>query len=362
MRQSISSPFFLPGVVNTFLFVYIIVLSTPAEKNDASPHNSVTNKLSTSILLFNHRSFNFGTVSIKQKLTHHFPFRVKGSESLAIQRTTASCGCTIIQYPKGSLAPGDTGSLSVEYITTFTEEAFTRDFTVFSNSRFMPAIQLTILGNAQKNVWTVPPIIDLEDMQAGSPESLLIQVFWKRPENPMFSSVNIPTYLTTGSLIKNNIDTTLWELPVYSAPDATTEYHADSISIKTASPLWPVVAIPIDGRMKPTLYVKPDSLNLDVIKKGTIVSGSVMVFSSNPIDSITASISPENTIRVSQAIRVSPYKYRVVVQNDVKTTDEGSIKVRLTVALQFENGERKEVEVPVGGGGGDGGCSKFKEN
>ncbi len=65
---------------------------------------------------FNEDTHDFG--NIKQNSTdnkHVFKFTNKGSNPLIISNAKGSCGCTVPQFPKEPIAPGETGDIVVVY-------------------------------------------------------------------------------------------------------------------------------------------------------------------------------------------------------------------------------------------------------
>jgi len=69
-----------------------------------------------SVISFAEETFDFG--NIKQNTTdnkHIFKFTNKGKNPLIISNAKGSCGCTVPQWSKEPIAPGETGEIVVEY-------------------------------------------------------------------------------------------------------------------------------------------------------------------------------------------------------------------------------------------------------
>ena len=69
-----------------------------------------------STISFTEETFDFG--NIKQNSTdnkHIFKFTNKGTNPLIISNAKGSCGCTVPQWPKEPIAPGETGEIEVSY-------------------------------------------------------------------------------------------------------------------------------------------------------------------------------------------------------------------------------------------------------
>ena len=65
---------------------------------------------------FEKTSHNFGTFTeANSKVTCKFKFTNTGDELLVIHQAMASCGCTVPQYPKEPIKPGESGEITVTY-------------------------------------------------------------------------------------------------------------------------------------------------------------------------------------------------------------------------------------------------------
>ena len=67
-------------------------------------------------ITFENTTYNFGTFSENSpKVTCTFKFKNTGDKPLVIHQAVASCGCTVPQYPKEPIQPGETGQIIVTY-------------------------------------------------------------------------------------------------------------------------------------------------------------------------------------------------------------------------------------------------------
>lgn len=65
---------------------------------------------------FDTKSYNFGTFSEKNAIQRCvFTFTNVGDAPLVINQAVASCGCTVPQYTKAPIAPGEKGTIEVTY-------------------------------------------------------------------------------------------------------------------------------------------------------------------------------------------------------------------------------------------------------
>ena len=66
---------------------------------------------------FSESVFNFGRVDEGAIVTHRFTFQNVGKEPLIIKHGSSTCGCTVPEFPKTPIAPGDTSSVKVVFDT-----------------------------------------------------------------------------------------------------------------------------------------------------------------------------------------------------------------------------------------------------
>jgi hypothetical protein len=64
---------------------------------------------------FDETQFDFGTIDQGTHVEHVFKFKNTGEAPLMIVNAKSSCGCTIPEYTKAPVAPGDTGELLVKF-------------------------------------------------------------------------------------------------------------------------------------------------------------------------------------------------------------------------------------------------------
>src|SRR6187402_1557444 len=58
-------------------------------------------------MTFEEEVFDFGKIIQGEKVTHAFTFKNTGKKSLIISSASGSCGCTVPEWPKEPVKPGD---------------------------------------------------------------------------------------------------------------------------------------------------------------------------------------------------------------------------------------------------------------
>lgn len=100
-----------------------VAANNDTKKLDAATARTADNATSTPVvndgpvteMTFESPSHDFGNVPQDSENRHIFTFTNTGSEPLVIENAKGSCGCTVPQYPKEPIAPGETGEIEVVY-------------------------------------------------------------------------------------------------------------------------------------------------------------------------------------------------------------------------------------------------------
>jgi hypothetical protein len=69
----------------------------------------------TTTLEFEETTYDFGIIKSGPIVSQVFTFTNTGDEPLIVTEVRGSCGCTVPQWPRAPLAPGETASITVEF-------------------------------------------------------------------------------------------------------------------------------------------------------------------------------------------------------------------------------------------------------
>jgi hypothetical protein len=82
----------------------------------ANPERLNDNELKP-VIKFADQEFDFGTVNEGDIVNHTFLFTNTGNSPLVIEKATASCGCTVPEWPRQPIGVGETGEIKVRFNT-----------------------------------------------------------------------------------------------------------------------------------------------------------------------------------------------------------------------------------------------------
>jgi hypothetical protein len=98
------------------------------------------------VLSFESTEYNFGNVQQGDIVEHSFTFTNTGNAPLLISKATATCGCTVPEWPSEPVAVGETGVILVKFNTTGRKDVQTKYVTINANTK-PEATRLKIFGS-----------------------------------------------------------------------------------------------------------------------------------------------------------------------------------------------------------------------
>jgi hypothetical protein len=96
---------------------------------------------------------NFGKITEGQKLAVSFRFKNTGNKPLVIESVRPACGCTIADYPKQPLQPGEEGEVTGEFDSQGRVGQQHKEMTVISNTPGGPhnlVFEVNVIGKPSK--------------------------------------------------------------------------------------------------------------------------------------------------------------------------------------------------------------------
>lgn len=78
---------------------------------------------------------DFGRITSGESISYSFHFRNTGDADLVISGCSATCGCTVADYPRGRIAPGKEGYVTVTFNSQGKTGQQYQEVTVTSNAQ-----------------------------------------------------------------------------------------------------------------------------------------------------------------------------------------------------------------------------------
>jgi phage tail tube protein FII len=104
-------------------------------------------------ITFEKTKFDFGTVTEGDKVEHTFAFKNTGTEPLILSNVQTTCGCTVPQWPKEPIMPGQSGEIKATFNTTGKGGQQNKVVTIISNAKEGNS-QVALVGNVKAKATT----------------------------------------------------------------------------------------------------------------------------------------------------------------------------------------------------------------
>ncbi len=90
-----------------------VLVSCSGGKQEGEIDSSVVENMTS--IKFEKDVIDFKRVEEGERVSGSFKFTNTGKNNLVIYEVNTTCGCTVADYPRGEIAPGESGMISVTY-------------------------------------------------------------------------------------------------------------------------------------------------------------------------------------------------------------------------------------------------------
>jgi hypothetical protein len=130
------------------LLLFIALITNACSSSNSSESKANVDKATAPVMTFAKESHDFGQINEGDKVVFDFFFTNTGKSALIISNATATCGCTVPEYPKQPLAPGKTGIIHVVFNSTGKSGMQNKIITLTTNT-FKGNEELHLVGNVK---------------------------------------------------------------------------------------------------------------------------------------------------------------------------------------------------------------------
>jgi hypothetical protein len=108
----------------TFAIALLLLISCSGRKNDGTIDSDMVSVSASASgedsgdrpeIKFDEEVFDFGRITQGEQVSHTFTFKNTGDKDLLITGASASCGCTVPEWPKQPIGPGKEGKINVVF-------------------------------------------------------------------------------------------------------------------------------------------------------------------------------------------------------------------------------------------------------
>ncbi len=151
---------------------------------------------SPGVLEVDNPDFDWGSVLQGEKVRHDYILKNVGGYPVTISAVRPSCGCTVASFTKDPIAPGKTGTVTLEISTKGYKGAMKKSATVQSNAK-NSTITIYIGGKVETPFTIQPPDLGISVVRGDEPKPLKVTV----SRNPGTSDTLVVKQVRTDSKI-----------------------------------------------------------------------------------------------------------------------------------------------------------------
>lgn len=131
---------------------------TTEEKADTQSDVNQNQETNGPEITFKETNHDFGEIQFKGNGSYEFVFVNTGNEPLILTQPKSSCGCTVPEWPRQPILPGESNVIKVTYKNTDRPGNFNKYVTVFSNSLVNKEVKLHIKGTVLPEPTDAAPV------------------------------------------------------------------------------------------------------------------------------------------------------------------------------------------------------------
>ncbi len=131
------------------LSLFVLFIFSCSDETQTKKEETKDNGTGITSIEFPEESHDFGQIIQGERVEHTFIVKNTGDKNLIMKSVTATCGCTVPDYDKAPIAPGETGKIKVTFDSNNREGQQNKTITVIANTE-PDSHKLVITGNVVK--------------------------------------------------------------------------------------------------------------------------------------------------------------------------------------------------------------------
>lgn len=146
---------------NIILIVAVVVLSISCKESATSKVKTENvesakirdvNAENLAVISFDKASYDFGMINQGDVIETNFVITNTGKSDLIISKASATCGCTIPDWPKEAIKPGDSAPMNVKFNSRGKKNKISKTITLLTNTKSgKETVKITGFVNAPEN-------------------------------------------------------------------------------------------------------------------------------------------------------------------------------------------------------------------
>ena len=228
--------------------------------------------------------FDFGRMKGGEPVKHTYVFTNTGDQVLTINSVQPQCGCTTAGDWTRQVAPGQTGSIPIQFNTLGYNGPVFKQVTVSCNVTSQPTLFLQLKGTVFKPVDFSPPMAIINLPPDAETASVIVTIT-NNTEEPLVASAPESNNRMFSAQLVTNTPGKGFQLTVSVVPPLSMGSVQAQISLRTGWTNPAVVTIPIVANVQPAVMVIPSYITVAAGPLSNAVTNSVTIQnnSTNPL-------------------------------------------------------------------------------
>lgn len=236
-------------------------------------------------IVFTSQVIDFGIISDDRKTDGEFTFTNTGSGPLEIIKATGSCGCTVPALAKNTYAPGESGTIKVQFDPNHKRGPQTTTVTVTTNDESARSVNLTVKSDVRPMVMADPQVLSLGEVKKGDARKMTVMVTSRKPDITIMGAT--PTTSSLQATVLPGVEAqvngeTVWKFPIEVSvvPSAPVGPLNASVAVRT-NEAGRIMNFTVQGEVLGDVAVNPARVQLQGITPGQALASTVMLKSRN---------------------------------------------------------------------------------
>jgi hypothetical protein len=215
------------------------------------------------MIAFDNRQYDFGRASAGEQVKHIYIVTNTGTATLEISDVHPSCGCTTAGGWTRQVAPGQTGTIPIQFNSTHYSGPVTKTITVTSNAKNEPRATLILHGTVWKPI-DISPQTAIINVQADSTNSASATVrIVAQTDSPLTISDPTSSSKAFSAELKTVKPGKEYALVISVQPPFSTGNTPATISLKTSLPSTPMLTVTAIASVQQAIQLSPMQITLN---------------------------------------------------------------------------------------------------
>ena len=201
-------------------------------------------------------TYNFGKVTGDTKILCEFVFTNTGNEPLIISNVIPSCGCMTAKPWTQQVAPGQKGSVPIEFNTAHYLGRVAKSATVICNDPVRSNLSLQITGDVWRPLQITPELANF-NLNVETPSNSVTVRLASQLDEPLYFTELLNTNANIAAELQTNVPGKEYSLVLRTIPPFPTNNQSGEIQLKSSSPIIPTVPIKTRINIYPTVLTIP---------------------------------------------------------------------------------------------------------